>query len=198
MGAYAPTPLINDEIYKKLEDRVIKPTLKGMQEENAPFEGVLFIGVMVVKGEPIVLEYNVRFGDPECEILMPLIESKVSELFYYGATKQLDKLDIIIKNEFAVGVVMASENYPYSASAHSIITIDNIVDKDLLNNSHISFAGVEEKDGKLLATGGRVLVCVGVGKSIKEARDRAYLLSSEVHFDGKKFRNDIAYQALKN
>ena len=98
MGAYAPTPLVNDDIYKKLEDRVIKPTLKGMQEENAPFEGVLFIGVMVVKGEPIVLEYNVRFGDPECEILMPLIESKVSELFYYGATKQLDKLDIKIKN----------------------------------------------------------------------------------------------------
>ena len=129
MGAYAPTPLVNDEIYKKLEDRVIKPTLKGMQEENAPFEGVLFVGVMVVNGEPIVLEYNVRFGDPECEILMPLIESKVSDLFYYGATKQLDKLDIKIKNKFAVGVVMASKNYPYSAPAHSIIELSNIVDK---------------------------------------------------------------------
>lgn len=198
MGAYAPTPLINNDIYKKIEDRVIKPTLKGMQQENAPYEGVLFIGVMVVNGEPIVLEYNVRFGDPECEILMPLLESKASELFYYGATKQLDKLDIKIKNEFCVGVVMASANYPYSSSAPAIITIDNIIDEELLNNSHISFAGVEEKDGKLLATGGRVLVCVGTGKSIKEARDRAYMLSSEVHFDGKKFRSDIAYQALKN
>ncbi|WP_418178897.1 phosphoribosylamine--glycine ligase [Aliarcobacter lanthieri] len=198
MGAYAPTPLVNNDIYKKIEDRVIKPTLKGMQQENAPYEGVLFIGVMVVNGEPIVLEYNVRFGDPECEILMPLLESKASELFYYGATKQLDKLDIKIKNEFCVGVVMASANYPYSSSAPAIITIDNIIDEELLNNSHISFAGVEEKDGKLLATGGRVLVCVGTGKSIKEARDRAYMLSSEVHFDGKKFRSDIAYQALKN
>ncbi|RBQ31896.1 phosphoribosylamine--glycine ligase [Arcobacter sp. FW59] len=198
MGAYAPTPLVNDEIYKKIEERVIKPTLKGMQQENAPYEGVLFIGIMVVNNEPIVLEYNVRFGDPECEILMPLLESKASELFYYGATKQLDKLDIKIKNEYCVGVVMASENYPYSSSAPAIITIDNIVDKDLLDNSHISFAGVEEKEGKLLATGGRVLVCVGIGKSIKEARDRAYMLSSEVHFDGKKFRTDIAYQALKN
>ncbi|WP_419677466.1 phosphoribosylamine--glycine ligase [Aliarcobacter lanthieri] len=198
MGAYAPTPLVNNDIYKKIEDRVIKPTLKGMQQENAPYEGVLFIGIMVVNGEPIVLEYNVRFGDPECEILMPLLESKASELFYYGATKQLDKLDIKIKNEFCVGVVMASANYPYSSSAPAIITIDNIIDEELLNNSHISFAGVEEKDGKLLATGGRVLVCVGTGKSIKEARDRAYMLSSEVHFDGKKFRSDIAYQALKN
>ena len=198
MGAYAPTPLVNDDIYKKLEDRVIKPTLKGMQEENAPFEGVLFVGVMVVNGEPIVLEYNVRFGDPECEILMPLIESKVSELFYYGATKQLDKLDIKIKNKFAVGVVMASKNYPYSASAHSIIELSNIVDEELLENSHISFAGVEKKDDVLLATGGRVAVCVGLGDTVKEARDRAYLLSSEITFDGKKFRKDIAYQALKN
>ena len=198
MGAYAPTPLVNDEIYKKLEDRVIKPTLKGMQEENAPFEGVLFVGVMVVNGEPIVLEYNVRFGDPECEILMPLIESKVSELFYYGATKQLDKLDIKIKNKFAVGVVMASSNYPYSASAPSIISLSNIVDEELLENSHISFAGVEKKDDVLLANGGRVAVCVGLGDTVKEARDRAYLLSSEISFDGKKFRKDIAYQALKN
>lgn len=168
-----------------------------MQEENAPFEGVLFIGIMVVKGEPIVLEYNVRFGDPECEILMPLIESKVSELFYYGATKQLDKLDIKFKNKFAVGVVMASANYPYSSSAPSIISLSNIVDKELLENSHISFAGVEKKDGNLIATGGRVAVCVAIGDSIKEARDRAYLLSSEISFDGKKFRSDIAYQALK-
>ena len=198
MGAYAPTPLVNDEIYKKLEDRVIKPTLKGMQEENAPFEGVLFVGVMVVNGEPIVLEYNVRFGDPECEILMPLIESKVSDLFYYGATKQLDKLDIKIKNKFAVGVVMASKNYPYSASAPSIISLSNIVDRELLENSHISFAGVEKKDDVLLANGGRVAVCVGLGDTVKEARDRAYLLSSEISFDGKKFRKDIAYQALKN
>ena len=198
MGAYAPTPLVNDDIYKKLEDRVIKPTLKGMQEENAPFEGVLFVGVMVVNGEPIVLEYNVRFGDPECEILMPLIESKVSDLFYYGATKQLDKLDIKIKNKFAVGVVMASKNYPYSAPAHSIIELSNIVDEELLENSHISFAGVEKKDDVLLATGGRVAICVGLGDTVKEARDRAYLLSSEISFDGKKFRTDIAYQALKN
>ena len=197
MGAYAPTPLVNDEIYKKIEERVIKPTLKGMQQENTPFEGVLFIGVMVVKGEPIILEYNVRFGDPECEILMPLLQTPVSELFYYGATKQLDKLDIKIKNDFAVGVVMASENYPYSSSKPAEIIIDRIVDEDLKNNSHISFAGVENIDGKLMATGGRVLVCVGIGKSIKEARDRAYALCGQVHFAGKKCRTDIAYQALK-
>lgn len=196
MGAYAPTPLINDDIYKKIEERVIKPTLKGMQNEGAPFEGVLFIGVMVVKGEPIILEYNVRFGDPECEILMPLLATPVSELFYKGATKQLDKLDIKIKDEFGVGVVIASENYPYSSSEPAEITVDEI-ENELSSSSHISYAGVEKIDGKLMATGGRVLVCVGFGKTIKEARDNAYKLTTKVHFSGKKCRSDIAYQALK-
>lgn len=196
MGAYAPTPLVNDEIYKKIEERVIKPTLKGMQNEGAPFEGVLFIGVMVVKGEPIILEYNVRFGDPECEILMPLLATPVSELFYKGATKQLDKLDIKIKDEFGVGVVIASENYPYSSSKPAEITVDEI-ENELSNSSHISYAGVEKIDGKLMATGGRVLVCVGFGKTIKEARDNAYKLTTKVNFSGKKCRSDIAYQALK-
>jgi len=197
MGAYAPTPLVNDDIYQKVEDRVIKPTLEGMKKEGAPFEGVLFIGVMVVKGEPIILEYNVRFGDPECEILMPLLETPVSELFYKGATKQLDTLDVKIKNEFGVGVVMASENYPYSSSTPAEIIVDKIVDEDLAANSHISYAGVSKVDGKLMADGGRVLVCVGFGKTIKEARDRAYDLCGQVHFAGKKCRSDIAYQALK-
>lgn len=196
MGAYAPTPLVNDDIYKKIEERVIKPTLKGMQNEGAPFEGVLFIGVMVVKGEPIILEYNVRFGDPECEILMPLLATPVSELFYKGATKQLDKLDIKIKDEFGVGVVIASENYPYSSSKPAEITLDEI-GNELSSSSHISYAGVEKIDGKLMATGGRVLVCVGFGKTIKEARDNAYKLTTKVHFFGKKCRSDIAYQALK-
>jgi len=197
MGAYAPTPLVNEGIYKKVEESVIKPTLEGMKQEGAPFEGVLFIGVMVVDGEPIILEYNVRFGDPECEILMPLLETPVSELFYKGATKQLDTLNIKIKDEFGVAVVMASANYPYGSSEAAEIIVDEIHDEDLKANSHISYAGVTEEDGKLFATGGRVLLCVGFGTSIEAARNRAYALCGQVHFAGKKIRTDIAYQALK-
>ncbi len=196
MGAYAPTPLVNDAIYKKVEERVIKPTLEGMKKEGAPFEGVLFIGVMVVDGEPIILEYNVRFGDPECEILMPLLETPPSELFYKGATKQLDKLDIKIKNEYGVAVVMASRNYPYSSSEPAEIIVDEIYDDELAANSHISYAGVAKEGDTLLATGGRVLLCVGFGDTIQSARDRAYALCGQVHFAGKKCRTDIAYQAL--
>jgi phosphoribosylamine--glycine ligase len=197
MGAYAPTPLVTDEIYSKLDGRVIKPTLKGMEEEGNPFTGVLFIGVMVVKGEPIILEYNVRFGDPECEELMPLLKSPASELFYKAATGDLANASIAFHDQYAVGVVMASKEYPYKSSTPAEIVIDDIHHDDIADNSHISYAGVSrESDGKLYATGGRVLVCVGVGDSIAEARDRAYMLVGQVHFVGKQCRTDIAYQAL--
>ena len=197
MGAYAPTPLVNDEIYRKLDERVIVPTLEGMKSEGMPFKGVLFIGVMVVNNEPIILEYNVRFGDPECEELMPLLKSPASELFYKAATGDLKNINIEFYDKYAVGVVMASKDYPYKSSAPAEIIIDDIVHEELNENAHISFAGVSRgEDGKLYATGGRVLVCVGIGDSIAEAQERAYLLVGQVHFIGKQCRADIAYQAL--
>ncbi len=196
MGAYAPTPLIDETLYAKIEEKVVKPTLLGMQAEKAPFEGVLFIGVMVVKGEPIVLEYNVRFGDPECEILMPLLKTPASELFYKAATKDLKNLTIEFNEGYAIAVVMASENYPYSGSKPAEIIVDKTAHEGL-EQTHISYAGVSLDDGKLYATGGRVLLCIGMGSSIKEARERAYLLCGQVHFAGKQFRQDIAYQALR-
>ncbi len=197
MGAYAPTPLVDEIIYEKVKERVIRPTLLGMQEEGAPFEGVLFIGIMVVNGEPITLEFNVRFGDPECEILMPLLKTPARELFYKAATKQLDTLNVEFYDKYAVGVVMASKNYPFGDSIPAEIVVDEIHHDKIAQNTHIAYAGVNEEDGKLYATGGRVLVCVGVGDSIKEARNRAYMLCGQVHFAGKKLRTDIAYQALR-
>ena len=196
MGAYAPTPLVNEEIYEKVKARIIRPTLDGMQAEGAPFEGVLFIGLMIVNGEPLTLEFNVRFGDPECEILMPLLKTPASELFYKGATKQLDTLKVEFSDQYAVGVVMASRDYPYKSSEPAEIVVDEVVHEEIAAHAHISYAGVGEEGGKLYATGGRVLVCVGLGDTIKEARDRAYLLCGQVHFAGKKLRTDIAYQAL--
>ena len=196
MGAYAPTPLIDEVLLQKIEDRICKPTLIGMKKENAPFEGVLFIGIMVVNNEPIVLEYNVRFGDPECEILMPLIKTPATELFMKASTGKLNELDIEIDKRFAVGVVIASKNYPYSSSEPAEIIIDEFVHEEL-KDTHISYAGVTLEDDKLYATGGRVLVCIAVADTIQEARDKAYLLCGQIHFVGKKFRTDIAYQALR-
>jgi len=196
MGAYAPTPLVDDKLYQKVKDRVIRPTLDGMKKEGAPFEGVLFIGIMVVNGEPITLEFNVRFGDPECEILMPLMTSSVSDMFLKASTNRLSEIKVEFSSQFAVGIVMASGNYPYGSSTPAEIVVDESHHDEIDEFTHISYAGVSMEDEVLYADGGRVLVCIGLGDSIKQARDRAYLRCGQVHFAGKKIRTDIAYQAL--
>jgi phosphoribosylamine--glycine ligase len=127
---------------------------------------------------------------------MPLIKSSVFDLFYKGATKDLDSLTIQMSDKYAVAVVMSSKDYPYKSSKASEIIVDEIVIEELKHNAHISYAGVTKEDDKLCATGGRVLLCVGLGDSILEARDRAYLMAGQVHFAGKHYRTDIAYQAL--
>ncbi|OEW58532.1 phosphoribosylamine--glycine ligase [Campylobacter jejuni] len=191
MGAYAPSSLANESLLRKVQKDIILPTLAGMKKEGAEFCGVLFIGAMIVGNKPYVLEFNVRFGDPECEVLMPLIENPL-ELILAATQRRLRHTKIKIKKEFAVGVVCASENYPYKSSPKSEITVNNIPE-----NSHISYAGVSLEDGKLMADGGRVLVCVGTGKSIKEAQKNAYKLCDNVNFKGKQYRKDIAHQVLK-
>jgi len=197
MGAYAPTPLIDDELYRKIEDRIIRPTVEGMAAEGMPFEGVLFAGLMIVDGDPYTLEFNVRFGDPECEVLMPLLKTPAGELFEKAASGRLNELKVEFADKYAVGVVMASRNYPYKSSEPSEIIVDKIVHTELADKANIDYAGVSLIDGKLMATGGRVLVCVGLGDTIKEARDYAYMLCGQVHFAGKQCRSDIAYQALR-
>ncbi|ECK2735254.1 phosphoribosylamine--glycine ligase [Campylobacter jejuni] len=191
MGAYAPSSLANESLLRKVQKDIILPTLAGMKKEGAEFCGVLFIGAMIVGNKPYVLEFNVRFGDPECEVLMPLIGDPL-ELILAATQRRLRHSKIKIKKEFAVGVVCASENYPYKSSPKSEITVNNIPE-----NSHISYAGVSLEDGKLMADGGRVLVCVGTGKSIEEAQKNAYKLCDNVNFKGKQYRKDIAHQVLK-
>ncbi|WP_096028502.1 phosphoribosylamine--glycine ligase [Campylobacter lanienae] len=189
MGAYAPSPLADENLIKRVQKEVIEPTLKGMQDENAPFCGVLFVGLMVVNGVPYVLEFNVRFGDPECEVLMPLIKGELGEILRGAALGKLNKFDL--DDGYAVGVVLASKDYPYKSSPLAKIAVDNIP-----QNSHIAYAGVSLKDGELYASGGRVLVAIGKGGSVKEARDRAYDLAKNIKFDGMQYRKDIGYQAL--
>lgn len=191
MGAYAPSSLANESLLRKIQKDIIIPTLAGMKKEGSEFCGILFIGIMVVGNKPYVLEFNVRFGDPECEVLMPLIENPL-ELILATTQKRLRHTKIKIKKDYAVGVVCASENYPYKSSPKSEISITNIPE-----NTHISYAGVSLEDGKLMADGGRVLVCVGTGSSIEEAQKKAYELCENVHFKGKQFRKDIAHQVIQ-
>lgn len=198
MGAYAPSALADTALLKKVENDIVKPTLKGMKAEDAEFSGVLFIGLMVVENKPFVLEFNVRFGDPECEVLMPLIENPL-ELFLATAQKRLSTAKIKIKNAFALGVVCASENYPYKASEKVPFKLrfDSKKMPENLKKTRLYYAGVSLENGVLYASGGRICVCVGLGKSLEEAKQRAYALCQAVDFKGMQYRKDIGHWLAK-
>lgn len=191
MGAYAPSMLASTDLIKRVESEIVRPTLDGMKHENTPFCGVLFVGLMVVNGTPYVLEFNVRFGDPECEVLMPLIKGDFSQILLNAAQGKLEKIELLGK--FAVGVVMSSENYPYGKSEPAPIKVEQIPE-----NSHICYAGVSENEnGQIQADGGRVLVAVGLADTIEAAQSKAYELIENIDFKGAHWRKDIAYQALR-
>lgn len=197
MGAYSPSSLCDNILLNKIKETIIKPTLDAMSNEGCIFEGILFCGVMIVDNEPYVLEFNVRFGDPECEVILPLLKTKLLDLINASLDKKLDAFTLDLFNKYCVGVVVASKDYPFSSNAIEKIEYRNV---NYINNdlSHISFAGVIQDDDVLYASGGRVYVSVGVGDSISEARDDAYKLIRDVKFNGMQFRNDIAYQALNS
>lgn len=195
MGAYAPAPLADETLIAKIKTRIVRPTIDAMAAEGSPFTGVLFCGIMVVGGEPYTLEFNARFGDPECEALMALLETSAIDLFYNAAIGKLSEVKPRFSAKSAVGVVVASQNYPYGQSRSAPITIESGAENE---NAHILFAAVTKgENGELLASGGRVLVAMGLGENIRLARERAYDLIAKIKFDGMQYRTDIAYQALR-
>lgn len=195
MGAYSPTPLCNDELLQKIKNTIIKPTLEAMKSEGAEFSGVLFCGIMVVDNKPFVLEFNVRFGDPECEVILPLLKTPLIDILDAAIDKQLANFSYEILSKYCVGVVVASQNYPFKSSTKQEITYSNI---NFLSNqiSHISFAGVSREDDRLYASGGRVFVAVGIGDTIIDAKNNAYNLIKNISFNGMIMRNDISDKAL--
>lgn len=192
MGAYAPSPLATKEILQEIQQSIIIPTLDGMAKDGNPFSGTLFCGIMVVKNKPYLLEFNVRFGDPECEVLMPLFQKGLLDCFLACANGNLKDVQYQLSNEVCVGVVIASRDYPHKVSKKEKIKLASIPPK-----THISFAGVSQEGKDLLATGGRVLVCIGKGDDVKEAVKNAYECVESVQFEGMRYRKDIAHEALK-
>ena len=196
MGAYSPTPQCDSVLLDKIKTRIIAPTLEAMSAEGAEFCGVLFCGIMVHKNEPFVLEFNVRFGDPECEVILPLLKTPLLDILESAVERKLGDLKVEILPKHCVGVVVASENYPYSASVAQEITMPSDINCTSNADNHISFAGVSDEKGALVASGGRVLVSVGIGDSLKEAQKNAYNLAEQVNFKGAKMRRDIANKAF--
>ena len=196
MGAYAPAPVITNKLKALIEKDIIIPTINGMQEEGIPYKGVLYIGLMIRQGMPYVIEYNVRFGDPECQVLMMLMKS---DLLPYLEAVAFETLDTLPDPEFhdgsAMTVVMCSGGYPGEYKKGFKI--------DLWDRTHfvspytqVFHAGVKWKDDRYVTDGGRVLNVTAKGKTLQEARDRAYEMVEKISWEGSFYRKDIGHRAL--
>jgi phosphoribosylamine--glycine ligase len=197
MGAYSPAHLINDELHAKIMDRIITPTIKGMAEDGAPYTGVLYAGIMVVKGDPFLIEYNARFGDPECQVLMVRLQEDVMDLLYAAAQGTLASYggELNWSTQHAICIVMAANGYPGTYVKNSIIR--NIDEADTMDGTKVFHAGTaKDKDGNVIAIGGRVLNIVAAGGTIESARDKAYKAMAKIDWPEGFARKDIAWRAI--
>jgi phosphoribosylamine---glycine ligase len=199
MGAYSPARLMTPELEEKILTRLIQPTIDGMAKDGHPFTGVLFAGIMVVNGEPYLIEYNVRFGDPECQTLMMRLESDLSEILLAGAEGRLAEIRGKVKwsDDVSLCVVMAAKGYPGAYEKNTLIR--NLDAANAIENVTVFHAGTSRNgDGELLATGGRVLGIAARGQAVKEAQDQAYKAVDKIDWEGGFCRRDIGWRAVKN
>jgi phosphoribosylamine--glycine ligase len=193
MGAYSPAPLMTEELLEKVKTEIVEPTITGMQLEEAAYHGILYVGLMITEQGPKVVEYNCRFGDPECQAILPSLENDFLELLVATTEQRLDEIKISLDNKFRCCVVMASKGYPGSYEKGKTIEGLDTVDEDAI----IFQAGTALVDHTLKTNGGRVLNVVGSGKSLKDAIDHAYKNTAKIHFDGCYYRNDIGAKGLQ-
>ena len=186
MGAYSPTPLFSKNLKDKVEKKILKPILNAMKNEGYPFKGFLYIGLMIVENEPYVIEYNVRLGDPEAQVILPLIESSVLEIFLSSINGTLDKINIKLSSKFAVTIVLAAKGYPEKyAKGMEILGLDQ------LNTNIVFHAGTQIEENKVYSNGGRVLNVVSIDNDLKSSIDKAYKLIENIKFEDMYYRKDI-------
>ncbi len=194
MGAYSPAPVVTPEVHRRIMDQIIYPTVKGMSDEGHPYTGFLYAGLMIDDaGNPRVIEFNCRFGDPETQPVMMRMKSDLVELCLAAVEGKLDTVECVYDPRPAVGVVLAAEGYPQSPRKGDEITkLPAKNSKDAM----IFHAGTAISDGKLVTNGGRVLCATALGSSVKDAQRKAYYLASQVSWNGMFFRHDIGYRAI--
>lgn len=192
MGAVSPVIFADQSFMKKVEETVIKPTVDGLKKEGISYKGFIFVGLMNVKGEPYVIEYNARMGDPETEVVLPRIESDLVDLLVAAAQGDLKGKTISIRNDYAVTIVLASGGYPDVFEKGKVIS-GSYSDR----NSTLFHAGTKTHDGNIVTNGGRVMTATGSGASLAEAVKDAYCLASTIQWDGIYYRQDIGQDLLK-
>jgi phosphoribosylamine--glycine ligase len=194
MGSYSPPGFFSAGVTEKVTKDILLPTVKAMAEEGMPYKGVLYAGLMIVDGEPLVLEFNARFGDPETQVVLPLLETDLVDILMAVVRGNLDQIKIEWSSGACVGVVMSSAGYPGSyKTGFPIKGIDN-VDRDVL----VFHAGTKlGNDGIIYTDGGRVLTVAGTGKDMAEAREKVYRNIPNIYFEGCYYRKDIALREVK-
>ena len=194
MGAFAPSPLVTPEISRRVVDEIVSPVLAGMAHEGHPYRGFLYVGLMLTADGPKVIEFNVRFGDPEAQVVLPMLDESLAWLLGQAATGVLSSRPAKFRNEPHVGVVLAAGGYPDSPESGK--PIDGIDAASEVPGSIVFHAGTSRRDGRLVTAGGRVLTVVGRSTTFRDAIDTAYAAASRVHFDGMQYRRDIGRKAL--
>ena len=198
MGAYCPAPVVTDSVHEKVVSRIVDPMFEYLSNCEIPYRGVLYVGLMITEeGDPNVVEFNVRFGDPECQITLPLIRTDLFDLLMHAATDSLKDLEVQFHNAFALTVVLASEGYPASPiKGRNIDGLNSKVPIIEVGSNWINFAGVNKSGDNYLASGGRVLSCSAMSDSLANAAELAYDLIESISLEGSHYRTDIGGKAL--
>lgn len=192
MGAYAPAPVVTPERMKFIRERVLQPVIDGMRGEGIPFKGILYAGVMISGDKITVLEFNARFGDPETQVILPLLDVKLGDMLNAAVDGTLGGFDLKFKKAHAMTVVVAAGGYPGSYDKGKAITgFDKVSDRLM-----VFHAGTVNRDGRILSNGGRVLNVTSIGSTLKEARQNIYDEIGKLEFEGSFYRKDIGYRAL--
>ena len=195
MGAYAPAAVATEAVLDDVRKNIIKPTLEGLVKEGIDYRGTLYVGIMITKDGAKVVEFNVRFGDPECQVLMPLLESDALEVINDIANGNLDASKVKVAQKFAAIIVMCAKGYPDSYRKGDEISFPK--DSEIPEDCWIIHAGTVRKDNKILTAGGRVLGIVGTDATLQGALNKAYSICQKTTFEGGFYRRDIAHRELK-
>lgn len=188
MGAVSPVPFANEEFNRKVEERVVRPTIEGLQKDGIDYKGFVFFGLMNVGGDPYVIEYNVRMGDPETEVVMPRLKTDILSLFEAMAKGELEQAAFELDDRFCTTVMLVSQGYPGDYEKGKEVT--GVPD---VKGSIVFHAGTKLADGKVVTNGGRVIAVSSFGKTMQEALAQSYENVAKIHFDGMNFRRDIGF-----
>lgn len=186
MGAVSPVPFANEDFIKKVEDKIVKPTIAGLNKEGIDYRGFIFIGLMNCDGEPKVIEYNCRMGDPETEVVIPRIQSDLLDLLQGVATQTLHEKNYILTSQTATTVVLVSGGYPEDYEKHKIVT-----GLETIEQTYVFHSGTSLKDGNVITNGGRVFALTSFGDTIEQAVSKSFTAAEKIMYDKKYYRSDI-------